>query len=62
MALPLGFLGKFPGCRCEFRELDQNEECWARCDRRVESCEECHCGGNKKVERKPVKTKKKRRG
>jgi len=34
-------------CRCRFRELDAGGECWAKCDKRVNSCEECGFGGRK---------------
>jgi len=55
MEYPLGNLGKYPGCRCGFRALDENGECWVRCGRRVDNCEECFFGGNKETERKPAR-------
>lgn len=63
MTFPLGHLGKYPGCRCRWRSLDENGECWARCDRRVESCEVCYSGGKKGTGRAPAGSKehKKRR-
>lgn len=49
--IPIGFLGKYPGCRCRFRKMDKNDECIVRCVKRVESCEVCAWGGNKMAER-----------
>ncbi|WP_131820809.1 hypothetical protein [Desulfotruncus arcticus] len=52
MAMLVGFLGQYPGCRCMFRTLDINNECRFKCPKRVDSCEICHFGGNKGLPRK----------